>query len=336
MPDHPKPRVTAALRHRDFALLWSGQTVSLVGNGMFTVALPLEVLRLTGSSLDLALIVSARTIPAVILLLAGGTLVDRVSRRLVMLVSDSFCCVAVGLAALIIATQRASLWELATLCALFGMASSVFKPAATAIVPDILPPDLLMSASSMSSLSQSLAQFLLGPLAGGIIVAVAGPAWAFGLDAISFAVSAGCLCVMHRTKRPSAIPAKTLESIREGLRYCRSQPWLWWSMLAVCIGNFACYAPISILEPLLVRHVFHAGALALGTMFSVSGVGGVLASACAARWPPKRRVRAIWIAWAGQASLLLRSAYLRGYGWLLSLQVSYGSAPPTATLSGFR
>ena len=294
------PRATAALRQRDFVLLWSGQTVSLAGNGVFTVALPLEVLRLTGSSLDLALIVSARTIPAVVLLLVGGTLVDRLPRRLVMLASDGCCGLSVGLVAVLIAAGRGRLWELAALSAVFGVASAFFKPAATAITPEVVPEGLLVAASSLSSLSQSLAQYLLGPLAGGVIVAATGTAWAFGIDAVSFAVSAGCLAAMRPVRRPALPRAPMLDGIRDGLRYCRSQPWLWWSMIAVGVANFACYVPLAVLEPLLVRRVFLAGPLALGVLYSASGAGGALASVLAARWPaPRRPVIAIWAAWAG-------------------------------------
>lgn len=288
------------LRERDFALLWSGQTVSLAGNGVFTVALPLEVLRLTGRPIDLGLVASARTIPTVLLLLAGGTVVDRVSRRTVMLVSDCVCGISVGLVALLIATGRSGVWELAALAAVFGLASAFFKPASTAIVADILPHELLLPASSLTSLSQSAAQFLLGPLLGGLIVAFTGNAWAFGLDAISFVVSAACLAAMHRTEPPPGESSPMLAGMREGVRYCRSQPWLWWSMIALGIANLACFVPFAIMETLLVRRVFHAGPVALGMMFAASGVGGALASVYAARRPaPRRRVGAMWAAWAG-------------------------------------
>src|SRR5215472_12184686 len=319
MPGDPPPRATSALRHRDFALLWAGQTVSLAGNGVFTVALPLEVLRLTGSSLELALIISARTLPAVLLLLVGGTLVDRMSRRLVMLVSDSVCAACVGAVALLIAVGKAGLWELAALSAVFGVASAFFKPASTAITADILPPGLLMSASSLSSLSASLAQYLVGPLTGGIIVAATGPAWAFGLDAISFAVSAGCLALMRPTKRPDGPMPPVLAGIKEGLRYCRSQPWLWWSMIAVGIANLACYVPLAIFQPLLVKHVFHAGPAALGIMYAATGAGGILASIYAARRPtPRHRVAAIWAGWAG-AGLAAVALGLAPWLWLAVL-----------------
>lgn len=300
MPAKSRPQRMRVLRERDFALLWSGQTVSLAGNGVFTVALPLEVLRLTGRPIDLGLVASARTIPTVLLLLAGGTVVDRVSRRTVMLVSDCVCGISVGLVALLIATGRSGVWELAALAAVFGLASAFFKPASTAIVADILPHELLLSASSLISLSQSAAQFLLGPLLGGLIVAFTGNAWAFGLDAISFVVSAACLAAMHRTEPPPGESSPMLAGMREGVRYCRSQPWLWWSMIALGIANLACFVPFAIMETLLVRRVFHAGPVALGMMFAASGVGGALASVYAARRPaPRRRVGAMWAAWAG-------------------------------------
>ena len=92
----------APLTHRNFALLWIGQTISVAGNGMFTIALPLEVLRLTRSPLDLALVLAARTIPSIVLLLIGGTVVDRLSRRAVMLISDATCALALGVLTILV------------------------------------------------------------------------------------------------------------------------------------------------------------------------------------------------------------------------------------------
>ncbi|MBO0822259.1 MAG: MFS transporter [Actinobacteria bacterium] len=300
MPGATRPRATAALRHRDFALMWGGQIVSFVGNGVFTVALPLEALNLTGSSLDLGLVVGARTVPTVAVLLVGGTVVDRMPRRLVMLASDCTCALAVTLVAVLITTGLATMWLLAALSAFFGLADAFFMPASTAITADVLPPDALVSGSSLSSLSQSLGMFLLGPLAGGVVVAFTGTVWAFGVDAISFAVSAACLAVMRPPRRIAAAGSSVLAGIREGLSYCRSQPWLWWSMAAVGWANFVSYVPLGVLEPLMVRQVFHAGAVTLGVMYSASGVGGALASLIAGRLPaPRRPVLAIWAAWAG-------------------------------------
>ncbi len=152
-----KSNAGSVLRHRNFALLFSGQAVSLAGNGAFMVALPLEVLQLTSSPLALALVVSGQTASTVLLLLIGGTLVDRLSRRLLMLMSDTVCGVSVSLMTILVIIREVYLWELFLLSVIFGAAGAFFKPAATAIVRDILPSELLVSASSLSSFSQSLA-----------------------------------------------------------------------------------------------------------------------------------------------------------------------------------
>lgn len=293
------PRTQSPLRNRNFALLWGGQSVSYIGNGLFTVALPLEVLRLTSSPLDLALVVSGRTIPAVFLLLFGGTLVDRLSRRLVMTISDIVCGISVTLVTFMMITGHVHVWQLFLLTVAFGSAAAFFKPAATAIVRDILPPEQFAPASSLSSLSSSFSQYLFGPLAGGIIVAVVGTDWAFGLDGLSFAVSVICLLAMRNIVEVKAAGARLLTGIMQGLRYCYAQRWLWWSIIAVGIANLACFAPFVILEPLLVKNIFHAGPVWLGIMYAASGGGGVLASLFAARRPiPVRRVTTIWTAWA--------------------------------------
>lgn len=293
--------LTGALRHRNFALIWTGQFVSLVGQGIFTVALPLEVLRTKGTGLDLGVVMAARTLPAVLLLLAGGALVDRWSRRLVMLISDAVCGVAAGIVAVLIATGHQGLWLLAILSAVFGVASAFFKPASSAIMPEVLPADQLLSASSLNSLSQSFCKYLIGPVTGGVLVATVGTAWAFGLNAASFLFSAVLLLFVTRTGKPKPVaPGGSLAAeIREGLQYCRAQAWLWWSMIGVGVATVACYAPIVLLVPLLVEVKFGGGGLSLGLVFGASGVGGAIAAAAASKWPPGRPLRATWLAWSG-------------------------------------
>jgi len=299
VPAGQRSQTRTTLQHRNFALLWSGQTISIAGNGIFTVALPLEVLRLTRSSLDLALVISARTMPALILLLVGGTLVDRLSRRLVMLISDAICGIFVSLLAVLIIFREEQLPELFLLAVILGIASAFFRPAATAIVRDVLPPELFVSANSLSSLSQALAQYLAGPLAGGVIVAAAGTGWAFGIDAVTFVVSAACLAAMRNIAEVKAAKTRLASGMMEGLRYCHSQHWLWWSMIALGVANLSCFVPFAILEPLLVRNGFNAGPLAVGIMFGASGTGGALASILAGRREtPLRRVRTMWTAWS--------------------------------------
>lgn len=294
------PPACSVLRHRNFALLWAGQTISVAGNGIFTVAVPLEVLHLTGSPFDLALVVSARTIPSLVLLLIGGTLVDRISRRFVMLACDATCGITLALLTLFVVTHQLRVQEIVALSVVLGAASAFFRPASTAMVPDIVPREMLVPANSLSSLSDSLSQFIVGTVAGGVIVATVGYAWAFGIDAASFAISAACLAAMRNVTEARAVRERFTRGMAEGISYCRSQPWLWWSMIALGVANLSCFVPFSIMEPLLVRNVFHDGPEALGIMIAAVGIGGTITSVLASRLKtPRRQMRATWTAWIG-------------------------------------
>jgi len=304
------------LRHRNFALLWSGQAVSAAGNGMFAVALPLEVLRITRSPLDLAFVVAARTIPSILLLLIGGAVVDRLSRRAVMLVSDATCGAALGVLTFLAAAHAERFPVILGLTVIIGTAGAFFRPASTAIVRDLLPAELLVPANALSSLSASLAQFLLGPLLGGVLVAAAGATWAFGIDAATFAVSAACLAAIRNITEVRAVSERLVHGMAEGLRYCYSQRWLWWSLLALGVANLACFAPSVVLKPLLVKDAFHGGPAALGIMVAASGAGAVLTSLIAAlRPPPRRPVTSLWTAWIF-AGILAAAVGLSPWLWL--------------------
>jgi DHA3 family tetracycline resistance protein-like MFS transporter len=313
-------RPPSALQNRNFALLWSGQTVSVAGNGIFTIALPLEVLRIGGSPLDLALVVSARLVPTVLLLLVGGALVDRLSRRLVMLVSDTASGLTVSVFAGLVALDRVSLGGLVLLAAIFGVSSAFFMPAATAIVPELLPPELLVSGSSLTSLSQSVAQYLAGPLAGGFLVAALGTGWAFAIDGVSFGVSGCCLLAMRNVPRAGKSDSAVLAGIAEGLRYCRSQPWLWWSFLGIGAANIVSFVPVAmVFQPLLAERVFAGGAVLLGFLYAANGAGSALASLYVKRrGAPRRRLLSIWVSWAA-AGIAAALIGLSPWAWLATV-----------------
>jgi MFS family permease len=290
--------MTAALRHRDFALLWSGQSISLVGDGVFTVALALETLHIDDNPAALSFVLAARLLPTVLLLLVGGVIVDRVPRRAAMLVSDVSRGLAVTAIALLVALGGIQIWELVVMSVLFGAADALFYPASTAVVPEILPAELLVQGSALNATSHTAAQVLIGPALGGVIVASLGFDWAFAVDAVSFALSAGCLVAMARLPRPQPSGRSPLAEAREGLRYCRSQPWLWSTIVAGGIANFVCFSPLAILIPLLVDNVLHQGAVALGLVFAAGGVGGIAVSLLVVRrGAPRRRITAMWVGW---------------------------------------
>ena len=305
--------MSAPLRHRDFALLWSGQGVSLVGDGIFTVALALETLRIDSRPTALSFVLAARLLPTVLLLLVGGVVVDRVPRRLTMLASDATRGVAVGTIAVLVAAGVIQLWELIAMSIVFGAADAFFYPASTAVVPELLPAELLVQGSALTTSSRTLAQVLVGPALGGVLVAWLGTAWAFGLDGASFFVSAACLIAMASRPRPPGSRRSMLREVGEGLRYCRSQRWLWMTILAAGVANFAAFSPLGLLVPLLVRNVLNQGPLALGLVLAAGGLGGAIISLVVARFgAPRRRITAMWLGWGVASAAVLGLALAPG------------------------
>jgi MFS family permease len=321
MPREQRPRAGMfdSLRVGDFALLWSGQSISSFGDGIFTVALALVTLRLDARPVALAYVFAARAVPAVCFALVGGVVVDRISRRTAMLASDAARGAVVGVVAVLLAQGDLRLWELIVMSALFGTADAFFGPASMAIVPELLDASLLVQGNALSQMSGQLAQGLIGPAFGGAIVGAIGSAWSFGIDAISFGVSAACLALMKLRSAGAGRRGAAVTEAREGIDYVRSHRWLGASLLGAAFANFFGIAPLGVLLPLLVRTDLHASALALGLVFAAGGAAGVLASLIVAKMgSPRRMVTVMWTAYAGGGLGILLMA-LAHQVWLVAV-----------------
>jgi MFS family permease len=299
-----------SLRVRDFALLWSGQTVSSLGDGIFTVALAIVTLEIDKRPSGIAYVFAARAVPSVVLALVGGVVADRISRRLVMLSSDIVRGVTVGLIALLLGRGELRLWELIVMAAVFGAADSFFGPASSAIMPELLEENLLVSGNALGQMSYQLTTGLIGPAIGGVVVAAIGNAWSFGFDALTFCASVATLLMMRTRSEKQERSQSPVQDAREGLRYVVTRPWLLYALLAACLANFFGMTPLSVLLPLFVRETLHASALDLGIVFASGGAAGIVASYVVARLGrPKHIVTATWLAYAasgvGIASIAL-------------------------------
>jgi DHA3 family tetracycline resistance protein-like MFS transporter len=316
-----------ALKVRDFSLLWSGQTVSSMGDGIFTIALALVTLDVDRHPSGIALVFAARAIPSVALALVGGVVVDRVSRRLVMLTSDSIRGAAVGVMALLLARGQLRLWELIVMAAIFGAADSFFGPASTTIVPELLTADQLVAGNALSQMSNQLTQGLLGPAIGGFIVAAIGAAWSFGLDAMSFLVSALCLVALRSRSRPARSTTSPVTDAREGLRYVWTRPYLLYAVMGAALANVFGMAPLTVLLPLFVRETLHASALELGLVYAAGGASGVLASLIVARLgSPRRQITVLWCSYAlsgGAIAAIALAPNVLVTGFLVAAEVGF-------------
>jgi MFS family permease len=325
------PRYFEPLRNRDFALLWSGQAVSQLGDGVFTVTLALEALRVDRSASGLSYVLAARLVPALLFVLLGGVVVDRFPRRLALLASDAAQGIAVAVIAVAAATGHVNLLGLVIMAVVFGLGDAVFFPASTAITPELVPADQLVGASALNQTSTQLGRVLIGPAVGGIIVGLLGTAWGFTIDAASFAVSVAALTAISGGQaRPGSEASSPIAEFRKGLRFLFSERWLWTTELGASVGNFVAFSPLGALVPLLVKQVLNGDGIALGLILAAGGLGGVLASVLLGhRNPPRHRLLALWIGWG------LSGVGVLGLGLVPNLWLAGGVAFVTYGLDAY-
>lgn len=297
-------RLFRPLGTRDFALLWGGQSISLIGDGIFTVTLAWQTLSLSSSPTALAAVLLARSIPHVLFLVVGGAVTDRLPRRSLLIASDLVRGIASGAIALLVATGAVELWHLVALGAVFGTANAFFFPAYTAIVPEVLPAELLPGGNALDTTARLVGSSFAGPAIGGVIIGAAGTRWAFGADAISYAIAVVAAMLMRARPAPPAGESRIVQEVREGFRFTRSQPWLWVTLLAAFVGNLS-FSSLSLLRPILVKEELGGSAAALGAVYAAAGVGGLIAAVVAGSFGfPRRRVAVMYASWTTAAVAL--------------------------------
>ena len=316
-------RLLAPLRHRDYRLLVGGMTVSLLGDGLFLVALAWQVYSLSNTPTAMATIGIAMTIPTVTCLLIGGAVSDRYDRRVVMLVADGVRGLLLAAVAALAFSGSLRLWHLLVVVVFYGAATAFFNPASDALVPQLLPSDVLPQANSLDQLIRPLALRLAGPAVGGVLVGAIGTGWAFGLDAVSFGVSIGALLLMSSRPVVSGAAAdggRVSGEIRAGLRYVRGHAWLWATLVSAAIAYLLFMGPTEVLLPFIVKNRLADGAGALGLIFAAGGLGSLACALAVGQLGlPRRSLRFMYLVWT------VATLAVAGYGLaggLLGLMVA--------------
>lgn len=265
------------LRHRDFRLLWIGQSVSLLGNAIYGVALPFQILDLGGTPVQLGAGYAVYAAIQLVVILFGGAVVDRLPRRRVILISDLVSALVIGLVAALGVLHLLRIEHLYLASAFFGLASSFYLPAMSAIVPELVPKELLVAGNSLRSLSRQVAR-VSGPFVGGLIVVAVGPPSAFAIDAATFLFSFLVFLAARPVHVRAAGNKPLVAAMREGLGFVFSVPWIWISIVGFGFVNAFYIGAFSVGVPLVVREVLHGGAATFGLIGSTAGIGQVVAS----------------------------------------------------------
>src|SRR5262245_36151177 len=188
-------RLLGPVAERDFGLLWTARTLSLIGDYTFRIALVTYVISVTGSAGGLALATTVLLLPALVFYLVGGVAGDRVrSRRRIMVGADLLCALATAAMAVVAGSGR--VWPVVALAVVIGVGDGFFQPAAFAVIAEIVPAGRRMAANSANSLARQLG-LVVGPALGGFMVGFWSPAAAFTVDCVTFLLSAALVLAIR-------------------------------------------------------------------------------------------------------------------------------------------
>ena len=328
-------RILVPFKDRNFAMLWTGMTVSLIGDGILLVALAWKVYEISNKPSSMAVVGLAMTIPHVALLLLGGVVSDRFDRRRVMIASDAIRGTAVGILGVLAVTDQLHLWHIFVLVAVYGAGTAFFGPAFDALIPDIVHDDNLTQANAIEQFARPGAHGLAGPALGGLLIAVGGSGVAFLFDSATFLVSMVCL-MRVRTPRRATVAAEPaghaalFDDVKEGFRFVRANPWLWATLLAATFAYLLFTGPVDVLLPYLVKNELGAGAGTLGLILATGGIGAIGAAlAIGTLGTPKRSMTFIYLAWT-VSTLALVGYGLARHAWQAALVAFVFNALETA------
>lgn len=309
-------KILEPLRLPAFRILWAGMTISLVGDGVTLIAIAWQVYQLSNVPTALGITMMAMAVPQILLLLFGGFVSDRFERRWVMIGSDLVRGAALLVMGALSIAGVLELWQMAVIAAVYGAGNAFFGPAFDAMVPDLVPDELLAQANSLDHFVRPVAARLLGPALGGWIIAAVGVGWAFVIDAATFAVSIACLLRLGKVRRRAQADDGEPQSgsiwcdIREGFAFVRSSVWLWGTFTAAALAYLVFLGPAEVLLPYLVKNELGGSAGDLGMVYAMGGLGAVAASVVMAqRGMPRRHMTFIFVAWS------LSTLAVAGYGF---------------------
>ncbi|PYN10142.1 MAG: MFS transporter [Candidatus Rokuibacteriota bacterium] len=268
------PSGLRALRHRDFRVFFAGQAVALVGSWMQQVAQAWLVLSLTNSPLRLGLVGSLNFLPVLLFAIVGGAVADRLPKRRLLVITQSLLgCQTLALAALIV-TGHVRYWHVCVLAIVWGIANTVDLPVRQAFVVELAGRTDVASAVALNSAAFNVAR-IAGPAAAGLLIARAGVAPAYFINAGAFVVVIVTLLLLRARGAPAPRQGTTIGAeIREGVRYALGTPRIM-SLLAVLFVVSITVFNFSIYVPLFARQVLGRGPEGFGLLMASVGVGAV-------------------------------------------------------------
>lgn len=331
-PNTPPPRIRLPRALRPFRLgqyrlLAGALTLSLLGAGMWIVAVVWQVIDLGGGPAELSIVATGNAIGMLVAVLFGGVLADRVPQRNILVAVESTKTAFIAAAAFLALTGALQLWHLVVVTLVLGLADGFFYPAYSALLPSILPADDLLAANGVEGMLRPTIMQAAGPALASVAIAAFSPGLAFAFVAgAQFLAVCGLLLIrstpVRREIGEKQHPLRALTSdLREGFVYMWRTPWLLGTLLYACLLVLVIMGPIEVLLPFAVRDQTGGGPAAFALVLAAFGIGGAVGSLVVASMKLPRRYLTIMNLLWGAGCVPLAVIGLTSDLWLMVVAV---------------
>lgn len=268
-------RTTRSLRARNFRLYFIGQGLSLVGTWMQRIAMAWLVYRLTGSAFMLGLVGFAGRIPTLMLAAFAGVAADRWDRRRILYLTQSLSMVQALVLAVLVLTGVVQVWHVIVLATLLGVLDAFDIPARQSFFIHLIDdPDDIGNAIALNSSAFNLAR-LVGPSVAGVLIAMIGEGWVFGLNGLTYFSMIAALLLMRMGPVDSGNRSRgVLRNLREGFGFAWNFPAIRAVLLLITVASFFA-VPFTVLMPVFATDVLGGGPGTLGVLMTAQGVGAL-------------------------------------------------------------
>jgi MFS family permease len=300
------PRPLRPFRHRTYRLLVASMAVSLLGSGVWLVAVVYQVIALGGGPSELSLVATTFSVGLLGSVLLGGLAADRLPKRGLMIGVEAVKTAGAAAVAALALTGTLQLWQLAVISLLLGAADAFFYPAYSALLPTILPAEELLAANGVEGTVRPILQRAIGPGLAGLLVGASAPGIAVLVAAGAYLVAVLALLGMPAVAVPAAEPGaertSVLRDFREGVGYMVRTGWFFATVLFATVYVLLVIGPFEVLLPFAVRDHAGGGPAEFAAVVAGYGVGGAVGSITVSMFRlPRRYLTVMLLCWGAGA-----------------------------------
>ena len=304
------PRALRPLRNPAYRWLAAALVASMVGAGIWMVALVWQIVAIGGGAAALSVVAGATAIGMLLTTLLGGALADRMSQRRILFIVEVVRAATVGIVALLSLSGGLAVWQLAVVAFVGGVMSGLYYPAYSALLPSVVPEDELMAANGFEGMARPVLMQAGGPALASALIAVSSPGAALVVTALTGVVAAVCILkvpeVSRRGERPEPGTEDTrhpavalLTDVRDGFTYMVRTPWLLGTLTFASLLIFLIMGPFEVLVPFVIKDVAGGGPEQHALILAAFGIGGAVGSAVIASLRmPRRYLTVMNLLWA--------------------------------------